>query len=492
MGKIRQPGHNHLIATLSAAILAVFFILPAPLVLAGTIVAPTTSPTSTESTLVPGETEPTNKPDETSILPSSTTEDTTIDPATYKPDLAVTNSGTAAIAIETGRQRRLYVKNSDKPMNISAAAKLMTAFLATEQLPLTTQVTISKVVAAIDDAAAINGQVELKSGSKYPLEYLILRMLFYDSDSAALAIAEQISGEEANFVTVMNQKAASLELNQTHFVNCTGDPVENPQAIERPQSTAADVASLVTVAMQTTSFASLISKDSEYLVLEGQTVVSMRNQFATIWTRSEHKVTAAFYSEKAGNASSITVSVINNINLVTVIANGEPANRVDDHLAIINACGDTYEVTNLVQAGERFTGGQEQTIDGEVFGLVYLKTVPYVHPVGVEFLQKTIKYRTLGPFSRPIQRGITVGQVVFELLDGTTIAVDVGPDHQILSNISVIDLALNQLESNQNLTVVILTSLGLLILVLLYHVIRGMIRLLKLLFLLILERRSRS
>lgn len=419
-------------------------------------------------------------------------ESAAVTPDIWKPDLAVDNSGTAAIVIETGRQRRLYTKNSEEPMNISAAAKIMTALIACERLPMNTMVTISKEAASLPDAQAVNGQVELKNGSKYPLEYLVLRLLFYDCDAAALAIAEQIASVETDFVAVMNQKAANLDLNATHFVNCTGDPVNDPGAAEHPVTTVSDVARLMTRAMQVPVLAGLISKDSEYLVLEGKTVVPMRNQLSALWTRSEQKVTAAFYSEKSYQASTITVGSFKNMNLVTVVANGEPSERIADTLALYNGCDKAYEVSSLVEAGETFSGGQEQTIDGEIFGLVYLKTITYVRPVNDDFLESTIQYRSLGPFSRPIQRGLVVGQVIFTLKDGTVIAADVGPNRQILSNISIIDRALNQLESNENLTFVLLACLLLLIAVLAYQVVLGSIHLVRLVRLLIFEHRSRS
>jgi hypothetical protein len=56
---------------------------------------------------------------------------------------------------------------------------------------------------------------------------------------------------------------------------------------------------------------------------------------------------------------------------------------------------------------------------------------------------------------------MTVGQVVFELVDGTRISVDVSPDRQILSSISLVDRTLASLQSNRNLfyLLVILFSL---------------------------------
>ena len=51
----------------------------------------------------------------------------------------------------------------------------------------------------------------------------LLYLIIYDSNSIACqAIADYVSGSEAQFAELMNQKAASLGLTNTHFMNSTG------------------------------------------------------------------------------------------------------------------------------------------------------------------------------------------------------------------------------------------------------------------------------
>jgi hypothetical protein len=85
---------------------------------------------------------------------------------------------------------------------------------------------------------------------------------------------------------------------------------------------------------------------------------------------------------------------------------------------------------------------------------------------------------------------MTAGQVLFELLDGTVIAVDVAPDRQILSRISLVDTVLGELQKNRNLTLVILAAATLLLLSLLLHAVRQGRRLISRIALLLLEKRS--
>ncbi len=54
----------------------------------------------------------------------------------------------------------------------------MTMLIACERLPLDTMVTISSVAADMPDADDSPDYVELQTGDKYLLEYLLLRMLY--------------------------------------------------------------------------------------------------------------------------------------------------------------------------------------------------------------------------------------------------------------------------------------------------------------------------
>lgn len=432
-----------------------------------------------------------------------------LSPASYQPPLEVTLSAPSAIVLDTGRSRRLYAKNAESRRSIPAACKMMTALLACERLPLDTQITISNVAAQAAARESTGDGLILQTGDKYPFEYLLLRLVFYDSNAAALAIAEQISNVEERFVELMNARAEALELGNTVFLNSTGDPVYedppidpgdqssdmdfNPSLTPKPRqySTVSDLARLVAVAMDNQTFADAIRKDSEYLVLSGDTLVPMKNSIQTLWTLSENRITGAFYCERQSQAYVIAVGRINDFNVIIVSADGKPGQRISDVLALSNSIQRTYVQTPLVRAGELFTGYQEETADGETFGLVFKRTVQYVHPVDDMFLMQTIQYLSYGPHQRPIESSMTVGQVVFQLKDGTVIAVDVSPDRQILSSISVLNQLLNSLQKNRNLYFVIMACGSLLCLFMLYHVISRLHRLSRLVRFILLERRSR-
>ena len=426
----------------------------------------------------------------------------------YQPPLEVDISASSAVVLDTGRMRRLYAKNADSRLALPAASKIMTALLACERLPLDTQVTISSVAAQEAKREATGDGLALETGDKYPLEYLLLRMVFYDSNAAALAIAEQISGVEENFVVLMNSKAASLELSGTVFVNSTGNLVYQEGGVDpgdrtgqedniavdplpRQYSTVSDLARLTAFAMNNQKFADIIRKDSEYLLLEGKTLVPMRNRLQSVWRLSENRITGAFYSERREKSNSVAIGRINDFSVIMVTANGSPGQRNMDLLTLTQSIANNYVQQALVTSGEVFSGYREETVDGEPFGLVFRRTVLYIRPVDDPFLMQEVQYRSYGPHHRPIESTMTIGQVVFQLKDGTVIAVDVGPDRQILSSITALNQLLGSLQKNQNLFYAIMICGMLLALVMAIHVFERLKRLIRLLRLIGLERRAR-
>lgn len=428
-------------------------------------------------------------------------------PSTYQPDLELNLSAEAAIVTSTERDRRLYAKQADQVRIIPAASQLMTALIACERLPLNTMVTISSVAATAAMNETTGDGVSLNTGDKYPLKYLLLRLIYYHSKAAAIAIAEQISNVEQSFVVLMNTKAENLELNDTVFLNATGEPVyENPQADPddasnlngdnlnlKPlqYSTVSDVAKLLAFAMSNQIFADIIRKESEYLLVESNRLISMHNVLQSIWTLSERRITGAYYFEMNGEAFIAAIGRVNNFNIVIATANGLPGQRVSDLLTLVNGIEDNYIQSSLVTAGEPFEGYREETSDGEVFGLIYRRTVNYIHPINDDFIESSIQYRSNGPHQRPIEFGTTIGQVIFQLKDGSLITVDVGPDRQILSSITLLNQILNILQNNRNLYYIIAVSGTLLLLIMLYQLVVLLLRMKRLIQLIVLEGRSR-
>lgn len=136
-----------------------------------------------------------------------------------------------------GRGTLLYDKGADVRMAQASTTKLMTAILLIESGKLEEDTEISS-------NAASTSQIwyELEEGDVYSNHDLLYAMMLPSANDAAVAIAESVSGNTGDFVDMMNERAAELGLEDTHFVNPHGLDADNHY------STALDVARLTAFA----------------------------------------------------------------------------------------------------------------------------------------------------------------------------------------------------------------------------------------------------
>ncbi len=125
---------------------------------------------------------------------------------------------------KAGREKIIFSKDIEKILPIASLTKLMTALVFFENTPsdiLSSPTTISKKAAQQENIPVYGN---LKAGESFQVKKLLELMLFYSSNDAAFALSE-IVGPESFFVEKMNQKAKTLGLEDTHFINPTGlDP----------------------------------------------------------------------------------------------------------------------------------------------------------------------------------------------------------------------------------------------------------------------------
>lgn len=109
----------------------------------------------------------------------------------------------------------------------ASVTKIMTLLLtmeaiASERIKLTDKVNIS------EHASKMGGtQVYLEPGESQTVEDLIKAVSIRSANDASVALGEFISGSHESFVNLMNDRAKSLGMNNTNFVNASGLPADN-------------------------------------------------------------------------------------------------------------------------------------------------------------------------------------------------------------------------------------------------------------------------
>ncbi|HEY8171578.1 MAG TPA: D-alanyl-D-alanine carboxypeptidase, partial [Dehalococcoidia bacterium] len=131
----------------------------------------------------------------------------------------------------------------------------MTAAVATDQADVQTMITSHVDGAKLyeETGSTIMG---LKPGMELSLLDLLYGLLLPSGNDAAIAIAEGIGGSEEKFVELMNEKAQSLALEDTHFTN--------PHGLDDDglHSSASDMAMLARYVMQNADLREIVKSVS--------------------------------------------------------------------------------------------------------------------------------------------------------------------------------------------------------------------------------------
>jgi serine-type D-Ala-D-Ala carboxypeptidase (penicillin-binding protein 5/6) len=123
----------------------------------------------------------------------------------------------SAIVVDARDGRVLYRRAPDKRRSMASTAKLMTALVSTEELPLR-----RRLRAAPYHAAPAESQIELRPGERMSVADLLRALMLESANDAAETLARGAAGSVHAFVRLMNRKARELGLRGTHYANPIG------------------------------------------------------------------------------------------------------------------------------------------------------------------------------------------------------------------------------------------------------------------------------
>ncbi len=130
----------------------------------------------------------------------------------------------SAILIDYYTGEVIYEKNSNEKLPPASISKIMTLLLGMEALE-SGKITLSDEVRISAHAAGMGGsQLWLEEGETQIVGDLFKAICLRSANDASVALAEHIAGSEESFVKMMNEKAKSLGMENTNFVNATGLP----------------------------------------------------------------------------------------------------------------------------------------------------------------------------------------------------------------------------------------------------------------------------
>ncbi|MBI4398163.1 MAG: peptidoglycan-binding protein [Candidatus Omnitrophica bacterium] len=123
------------------------------------------------------------------------------------------------VVYDPAQSRILFSKTPHARRPPASTTKVLTALVVVERMNLNRAVTVRK-----DTSHVPRTKLYLRPGETFRVKDLLKALLISSSNDVACVLAHQVSGSEAAFAKLMNQKARRIGARNTHFVNPHGLP----------------------------------------------------------------------------------------------------------------------------------------------------------------------------------------------------------------------------------------------------------------------------
>ena len=319
---------------------------------------------------------------------------------------AISVSARHAVLIEAQSGDIVYSKDADTRAPMASTTKIMTALVAIENANLDKQIKISK------DAVGIEGSsVYLKENEIFSLEDLLYALLLESANDAATAIAIEIGGSVEGFASMMNEKANSLGLKNTHFTNPHGlDDAEH-------YTTASDLARLAVYAMNNPKFYEIASSKKR-VVYNGDDEVRVFVNHNKLLRNYDGAVGVKTGFTKKSGRCLVSCAERDGVRLVAVTLNAP--NDWNDHSCMLDFGFEQYENIHLAENGDYVlslscVNGQRKNVLCTNFSSLDITLKRG------EYKNLTAKFESERFLFAPVRQGDRVGRIVY-YLNGSEVA----------------------------------------------------------------------
>ena len=314
------------------------------------------------------------------------------------------------ILIDSTSGRILAEKNADERIEPASITKIMTGYVAADQ--------IAKGFVSLEDKVLISENCWRKGGSKMfiregtrvSLSDLIKGMVIQSGNDASCAIAEHVAISEEGFIDLMQLYVDELGLNNTQFKNVSGWP--DPDHY----SSARDLAKLTK---------SLIDKFPQHYSLYKERYftfneIKQRNRNSLLWQDESIDGVKTGHTESAGYCL-VSSGVRNDTRLIAVtLKSSSEKSRLTDNRRLLDYGFRYFRTKKVLESNvslleEQVWGGETESVSLSSAQDFYLTLSPRDFP-RVEPEVKLNDY-----LQAPIAKGQVVGQVDL-ILDGDSIA----------------------------------------------------------------------
>ena len=320
---------------------------------------------------------------------------------------------TAAVVMEASTGAVLYEKNADERRSPASITKIMTLILIFDALS-EKQLQLDEMVTTSAHAKSMGGsQVFLEEGEQQTVETLIKCIVIASGNDASVAMAERIGGTEEGFVSMMNERAKQLGMDQTHFVDCCG-LTDSPEHLTTARDVARMSQELITRYPQISDYSTIWMDTIVHQTARGSSEFGLSNTNKLLKMSTDFTVTGlkTGSTSLAGCCLSATGRK-DGIDLIAVVLDApdykmrfqEARNLLQYGFSLCSRFEDT-DPPRLEKIAVQ--GGKQKTL-----AVKYDKPFTAVRTDGKTFDKVEKKLELEEPVKAPVQEGDVAGKLVY-------------------------------------------------------------------------------
>ena len=322
----------------------------------------------------------------------------------YGEELNLAENAKSAILIEASTGEILYQKNANERLAPASMTKIMSLILIMENIE-NGNLKWNDIVVVSKNASSMGGsQIFLETNEMMTVEDLVKGICIASGNDATVALAEKIAGTEKAFVKLMNDKAKSLGLRNTNFMNSTGLDAEGHY------SSAYDMSIMARELVRHEKILEFSSIYEDYL---------RKNTAKKFWLVNTNKLVKFYsyidglktgYTGNAGYCLTAT-GMKNDMRLISVVMGEENTdNRTTDTLAMLDYGFNMYSINKVVNKDKALGNVRVNLGDIENVDIMLEEDITILN--NNQKGKKNITYEiNTNNINAPVKKGDVVGKI---------------------------------------------------------------------------------
>ncbi len=290
----------------------------------------------------------------------------------------------------------------------ASLTKIMTSYLVEQEIDAGRIQMNDEVLVSVAAWRTGGSKMFIREGTKVTIEDLLKGIIIQSGNDASVAVAEHIGGSEDAFANMMNQQAAVLGMQNTHFTNSTGLPDREHY------SSAWDMALLTR---------DLINRFPQHYALYSQRSyefngIEQANRNKLLWRDKTVDGVKTGYTSSAGYCL-VASAVREGMRLISVVMGTDSDQaRMRESQKLLSYGFRYYETQSLYEADVALKDQPVYYADADTVGLGVENEVVVTFPRGY-YNDIEVKLEIPKVIEAPLSKGEQMGELKLKLHDKT-------------------------------------------------------------------------